>query len=280
MSSLSRLLLLEDSGDDALLIIELLREAYGGEITIDHAVTAEDATRLVDRQRYDLFLIDYMLGEPPNGREWLTMVGQSITLPPVIMLTGLPDAERIEAIASRGAEISYFVTKDTIRSGALTQAIGFALSNQHSAHAVTANTILLADDDGDDVMLIEDALQELAHPYNLDVVESGEMVMEYLCRRGKYSSLQEHPLPGLILLDLNMPRMDGRQVLQAMRRERQLSAIPVVVLSTSSAPQDVYDCYDLGANSFICKPASFEDLVCMMRNLTSYWFELVSSAKS
>jgi len=273
-----RFLLLEDSPDDALLIRSLLQEEYGDAITIDHAATAQEATELAQSNLYHLLLIDYMLGEPPNGAEWLTEITATITLPPVIMLTGLLDAQQIERIAREFSAISYFITKDKIQSGELIQTIRFTLINRPTAHN-NHGTILLVDDDNDNVILIEDALQELDQPYQLDAVESGEALIDYLNRHGQYKSLDNQSLPGLIMLDLNMPRMNGREILQTIRASKALHRIPVVIFSTAASDQDIHDCYNLGANSFIVKPTSFNGLVTMMRDLTSYWFELVSLPK-
>jgi len=136
-------------------------------------------------------------------------------------------------------------------------------------------TILLADDDPDDRKLTHDAFMEnrLANEFNM--VEDGEELMDYLRRRGKYAALRDEPLPGLILLDLNMPRKDGREALKEIKADPRFRRIPVVVLTTSKAEEDIYRTYDLGVNSFITKPVSFEQLVASMRTLTKYWIEIV-----
>jgi two-component system, response regulator len=136
-------------------------------------------------------------------------------------------------------------------------------------------TILLADDDADDRMMAADALEESRLANDLRFVEDGEELMDYLNRRGKYSQPDSAPRPGLILLDLNMPRKDGREALREIKAQPDLRAIPVVVLTTSKAEEDIYRTYDLGVNSFITKPVNFESLVDVMRTLTSYWFEIV-----
>ncbi len=263
----SHILLLDDSDDDALLIRELLHANYGEDLAIDHAKYAAEATALADAHRYSLYLIDYMLAEPPTGAEWIAERSKAHPLPPVIMLTGLPDAKEIEAIASKLPAVSYFITKDRMGDGHLTRAIASAITNR-SQPASTIPTILIADDDADDVLLMEDALLELNRPFRLDSVGDGVELMEYL---------QTRPHPGLILLDLNMPRMDGRQVLDALRNDPQLKRIPVVVMSTSTADIDINNGYDRGANSYVCKPSSFDALVTMMEEITDYWFELVVS---
>jgi len=135
--------------------------------------------------------------------------------------------------------------------------------------------ILMADDDEEDRLLAKDALEE-AHLLNpLEFVEDGEELIDYLLRRGKFSNRKNAPLPGLILLDLNMPRKDGRQALKEIKSHEQLKKIPVVVLTTSEAAEDILKSYDLGVNSFITKPVTFEGLVEVMKMLGKYWFEIV-----
>ena len=136
-------------------------------------------------------------------------------------------------------------------------------------------TILLADDDEDDRKLAQDALAESRLANDLHTVEDGEELMDYLFRRGKYAALADSPRPGLILLDLNMPKKDGREALREIKADPSLRQIPVVVLTTSKAEEDIYRTYDLGANSFITKPVMFESLVKVMRELGTYWFEIV-----
>ncbi|HKO45609.1 MAG TPA: response regulator [Pyrinomonadaceae bacterium] len=136
-------------------------------------------------------------------------------------------------------------------------------------------TILLADDDEDDRKLAQDALVESRLANDLHMVEDGEELMDYLLRRGNYAALVDSPRPGLILLDLNMPKKDGREALREIKADASLRQIPVVVLTTSKAEEDIYRTYDLGANSFITKPVMFESLVRVMRDLGTYWFEIV-----
>ena len=136
-------------------------------------------------------------------------------------------------------------------------------------------TILLADDDADDRMMAADALEESRLANDLRFVEDGEELMDYLNRRGKYTDPAVAPRPGLILLDLNMPRKDGREALREIKAQPELRTIPVVVLTTSKAEEDIYRTYDLGVNSFITKPVNFESLVAVMRTLSRYWFEIV-----
>jgi CheY-like chemotaxis protein len=136
-------------------------------------------------------------------------------------------------------------------------------------------SLLMADDDDDDRMLARDALQQSQPASEIDFVEDGEELIDYLQRRGKYSTLAGKPLPDLILLDLNMPRKDGREALMEIKGDPALRKIPVVVLTTSNAEEDVHRSYDLGVNSFIVKPVSFESLVAVMRSLARYWFDIV-----
>jgi CheY-like chemotaxis protein len=136
-------------------------------------------------------------------------------------------------------------------------------------------TILLADDDEEDRMLTTDALAESRVVNDLRCVEDGDELLDYLYHRGRYSDPQSAPLPGLILLDLNMPRKDGREALKEIKADPDLRRIPIIVLTTSKAEEDIYRTYDLGANSFITKPVSFEGLVSVMRDIGRYWIEIV-----
>jgi CheY-like chemotaxis protein len=136
-------------------------------------------------------------------------------------------------------------------------------------------TILLADDDADDRMMAADALAESRLANDLRFVEDGEELMDYLHRRGRFSDAADSPRPGLILLDLNMPRKDGREALSEIKSDPELRKIPVVVLTTSQAEEDIYRTYDLGVNSFITKPVMFESMVSVMKALGKYWFEIV-----
>lgn len=135
--------------------------------------------------------------------------------------------------------------------------------------------ILMADDDADDRLLAKDALAECQLSKDLQFVENGEELLDYLHRRGKYQQSVNAPRPGLILLDLNMPRKDGREALREIKADPELKKIPVVVLTTSKADTDIARIYDLGANSFISKPVSFEALVKVMKILGTYWLEIV-----
>jgi CheY-like chemotaxis protein len=133
----------------------------------------------------------------------------------------------------------------------------------------------MADDDADDRRLTQEALEEGRLINDVRFVDNGEEMMDYLHRRGKFAAPAETPRPGLILLDLNMPRKDGRTVLKEIKSDPELRQIPVVVLTTSKADEDVYKSYDLGVNSYIVKPVTFEALVDILQTLEKYWFEIV-----
>lgn len=136
-------------------------------------------------------------------------------------------------------------------------------------------TILVADDDADDRLMISDALHQNRLANDLNFVEDGEALMDYLHHRGKYEDAQKFPRPGLVLLDLNMPKKDGREALKEIKEDPKLRGIPVVVLTTSKAEEDIYRTYNLGVNSFIMKPVTFESLVTITKDLGRYWFEIV-----
>jgi len=136
-------------------------------------------------------------------------------------------------------------------------------------------TILMADDDADDRRLTKDALEESRLANDLRFVENGEELLQYLRHEGKFASEEEYPRPGLILLDLNMPRKDGRTALKEIKADPVLRQIPVTVLTTSKADEDIFRSYDLGVNSYIVKPVTFEALVDILQTLEKYWFEIV-----
>ncbi len=141
--------------------------------------------------------------------------------------------------------------------------------------ATPTDLILMADDDSDDRLLVQDAMADCRWEGDLRFVENGEELLDYLMRRNQYSPPALAPRPGLILLDLNMPRKDGREALREIKADAELRRIPVVVFTTSKADTDIGRLYDLGANSFISKPIQFEALVKVMRILGQYWFETV-----
>ena len=136
-------------------------------------------------------------------------------------------------------------------------------------------TIVYADDDKDDQLLVKDALAEARLANTMHFVDDGEQLMDYLYNRGEYSDVEENPRPGLILLDLNMPKKDGREALREIKADPDFRSIPVVVLTTSKVEEDIYKTYDLGVNSFIAKPVTFGALVDIVKTLAIYWFEIV-----
>ncbi|MBW4679268.1 MAG: response regulator [Microcoleus vaginatus WJT46-NPBG5] len=135
-------------------------------------------------------------------------------------------------------------------------------------------TILLAEDDPDDRLLAQDALEESSLLGELRCVENGEELMDYLYRRGQYTQ-ENSPRPAIILLDLNLPKKDGREALNEIKADPELRRIPVVVFTTSKTHEDIKTAYDGGANSFITKPLTFDSLVDVMETLSKYWFGLV-----
>ena len=137
-------------------------------------------------------------------------------------------------------------------------------------------TILVADDDADDRMLIEDAFSESKLQNPLHFVEDGVQLLQYLKREGDYAKFKDGPLPGVILLDLNMPKMDGRAALAKIKEDDRLCRIPIVVLTTSKAEEDILRTYDLGVSSFITKPVTFDGLVQVVRTIGQYWIEIVA----
>ena len=136
-------------------------------------------------------------------------------------------------------------------------------------------TILLADDDEDDRLMTRDALRDARLHNDLRFVIDGVDLLDYLHRRGRHADPASSPRPGLILLDLNMPRMDGREALKKIKEDPDLRSIPVVILTTSKAEEDIVRTYDLGVNSFITKPVTFLGLVDVMKVFTRYWLEIV-----
>lgn len=139
--------------------------------------------------------------------------------------------------------------------------------------------ILIADDDLEDCEMIREALQESRLLNEVKFVHDGEQLLSVLHAERKLAE-EKRNLPGLILLDLNMPRMDGREVLKEIKKHPELHHIPIIVLTTSEAEEDIVRSYNLGANSFITKPIEFENFVEVMRNVGRYWFEIVELPNS
>lgn len=136
-------------------------------------------------------------------------------------------------------------------------------------------TLLMADDDEDDRLLAREAMEESRVLNQLYFVEDGVELMAYLNGTGAYADRAQYPMPSLILLDLNMPKKDGREALKEIKSDQRLRRIPVVILTTSKAEEDMLRGYDLGAASYITKPVTFSSLVELMRTLGKYWVEFV-----
>jgi CheY-like chemotaxis protein len=135
-------------------------------------------------------------------------------------------------------------------------------------------TILMVDDDPDDYYLVKEALMENGMLNDFRLVSDGLELMDYLFHRGKFTDSESSPLPSLILLDLNMPRKNGRDVLREIKTYPALRHIPVVVLTTSSDVEDIIDCYEMGASSFITKPNTYDSLAQTMKTLGKYWLNV------
>jgi CheY-like chemotaxis protein len=149
-----------------------------------------------------------------------------------------------------------------------------------SEHKGQPVTILLADDDEEDRELTRDALQDARLANEMKFVVDGQDLMDYLKRAGPYADPSvDAPRPGIILLDLNMPKKDGREALAEIKADESLRRIPVIVLTTSKDEEDVLRTYELGVNSFITKPVTFAGLVEVMRTWTRYWLEIVELPK-
>jgi CheY-like chemotaxis protein len=142
------------------------------------------------------------------------------------------------------------------------------------ARATPPYRIWMVDDDREDCSLVQEALREIGLEHSLQCVRDGEELFDRLLRQVECSPSQSL-MPHLVLLDLNMPRMDGRETMRAIRCHPLFRRIPVVMLTTSAAEDDVAAAYALGANSYLKKPATFQKLVDLLRHVTTYWFELV-----
>ena len=134
--------------------------------------------------------------------------------------------------------------------------------------------VLIAEDDPDDRQWIKEALIETQAPVEMRFVEDGEELMDFLYHRGKYKTTSTLSFPGLLLLDLNMPKKDGREALKEIKVDPRLRHIPIIILTTSKAEEDVFRMYNLGANSVILKPVTYSGLIDIMRSLTQYWLDV------
>lgn len=137
--------------------------------------------------------------------------------------------------------------------------------------------IVIADDDPEDRMLAAEALEGSRLANEVRFVNDGQELLDYLRHQGAYADPASAPRPGLVLLDLNMPRKDGRAVLNELKADKALSAIPVVVLTSSKADEDVVRSYDLGVSSYIVKPVTFEALLDVLQNVEGYCFQIVAA---
>ena len=144
-----------------------------------------------------------------------------------------------------------------------------------SCSVVKRAIILLAEDDPGDQELIRRAFRESRFTNELRFVNDGEEVLDYLFQRGKYSEPSENPSPDLLLLDLNMPKMDGKEVIEKVRAVPELCSLPIVVLTTSQSEEDILRSYRLGANSYIIKPLTLNKFLSAIHKLESYWLEIV-----
>lgn len=142
-------------------------------------------------------------------------------------------------------------------------------------HEVRRIPILMAEDDPDDRLMAKEALEEVRLANELHFVENGEELLDFLKRRNGYEDPAASPRPGVILLDLKMPRVDGFDALEVIKEDPELRNIPVVVMTTSRADEDVIRSYDLGVSGYVTKPVTFEGLVEVMKALGQYWFEIV-----
>jgi len=144
-----------------------------------------------------------------------------------------------------------------------------------TAKLINSITILIADDDADDRQMTKEALEENYLLNDLRFVSDGEELMNYLRRKGKYQNAEDSPRPGLILLDLNMPKKDGRDALKEIKTDPDLKSIPVIILTTSKSEEDILKTYSLGVNCFISKPVTFKDMIDVTKSIGKYWFEIV-----
>ena len=135
--------------------------------------------------------------------------------------------------------------------------------------------ILLVEDDPEDQKLTRRALRQSKLRNNLFVVDDGEQALDYLYQQGEFADSESAPRPDLILLDLNVPKLDGRAVLEKIKQDPNLRRIPVVILTTSSQEEDILRSYDLGVNSYITKPVRMDGFVKAIKELEHYWFNLV-----
>ena len=137
-------------------------------------------------------------------------------------------------------------------------------------------SIIMAEDDEDDRIMVQDASVEAGITEPIRFVENGEELMDFLQHRNQYSQNKESFSSTIILLDLNMPKLDGRKALEEIKKNEALRKIPVLILTTSNIKEEIISAYNSGANSFIVKPFSFDFMVEIMRNIKNYWLETIA----
>jgi two-component system response regulator len=146
----------------------------------------------------------------------------------------------------------------------------------HKSDARDRVVLVMVDDDEDDCLLVNDAIRQACVDCTFRCVEDGEQLLDYLDRSHRLMDVESCPFPDLILLDLNMPRMHGRKVLEILKTDPRFRAVPVIILTTSRELEDVKVCYDLGANSYITKQATFDDIISCFRTLLEYWIDVAT----
>jgi CheY-like chemotaxis protein len=139
------------------------------------------------------------------------------------------------------------------------------------AKVINTVSILVADDDAQDTMLVQMAVERAALHLRLESVKDGEEAIDYLMGRERYADRHAHPFPRMMLLDLKMPRLNGFDVLNFVRNQPGLRQLPIVIFSSSDDPKDIRRAYDAGANSYLCKPHSNDDLSALLKALDDYW---------
>jgi two-component system, response regulator len=140
---------------------------------------------------------------------------------------------------------------------------------------MTMAPVLLVDDDPEDQILCKEAFKQAEINIPLVCIEDGELLVDYLNRRPPFNDVKKSPLPAIILLDLNMPKMDGKTALKIIKSDNRFNQIPIIILTTSTAEEDIRKCYAAGANSFISKSMSFTGLVSIMKSINQYWLNTV-----
>lgn len=154
------------------------------------------------------------------------------------------------------------------------------MMGKHIPTGARMPTLLMAEDDPDDRLLALDALRSAQIGARVEMVPDGQSLLDYLYRRPPYDDRERYPSPSLVLLDLNMPRVGGHAALTAIRAESSLRHLPVIVLTTSSSPEEVLRCYQAGCNAYIRKPSSFAQLVTVIRATVGYWTQTVELPRS